>query len=129
MAVELVEAKYTIKDADGNPVKDAEGKPTYAEASANYDFGNSLADLIAKCGEEVTFSNAVANMRVSLQSRIRALHKANPDPAFIQSQVDQWIPGVVAAKVAVDPVQATLSQFANWPKEKQREFLKQLQGK
>ena len=68
-------------------------------------------------------------MRVSLQSRIRALHKANPDPAFIQSQVDQWIPGVVAAKVAVDPVQATLSQFANWPKEKQREFLKQLQGK
>ena len=31
MALELIEAKYTIKDAEGNPVKDAEGKPTYAE--------------------------------------------------------------------------------------------------
>ena len=129
MAMELIEARYGVKDDNGNVMKDEEGKPIYAEASANYDFGETLADLIAKCGEDVVRSNAIANMKVSLQSRIRALHKANPDQAAIQAQVDQWVPGVVAPKVTVDPMQAVLAQFGNWPKEKQKEFLKSLQGK
>lgn len=129
MALELISAKYAVKDAEGNPIKDAEGKNVYAEVSANYDFGDNLDAIIAKCGKEATFGDAVANQKVKFQSFLRSLHMKNPDPEFIQTEATKWVSGVTAPRVAVDPVQATLSQFASWPKEKQREFLKQLQGK
>lgn len=129
MAKETVSAKYAVKDAEGNIVKDAEGKTTYAICNAEYDFGENITELMKKAGEDAVFTNSVANMRVSLQSRIRSLHKAGLTPDAIQDQVNSWVPGVAAAKVAVDPIQNTISQFANWPKAKQQEFLKKLQGK
>jgi len=128
MSKELITARYTVKDAEGNVEKDAEGKAVYAECQAEFDFGDNLSDLTAKCGEDVVRTNAIANMKVSLQSRIRALHKAGLDQSTLQGQIDQWVPGVIAQKVAVDPIAATMSQFANWPKEKQQEFLAKLQG-
>ena len=128
MAKEVINAKYGVKDEKDVAILDAEGKPTYANISATYDFGDNLADLIAKCSEEVVRTNAIANIRVSLQSRIRSLHKQGMTPDAIQSNIDAYVPGVAAAKVAVDPIMATISQFANWDKAKQKEFLKKLQG-
>ena len=129
MAMELITAKYQIKDENGNPVLDSEGKATYAEVSANYDFGDKLEDLVKKCGEEAVHADAVSAQKVKFQSRLRALHAQNPDPAFIQAEADKWVSGVTAPRATVDPMQAVLAQFGNWPKEKQKEFLKSLQGK
>jgi len=128
MAKELITARYAVKDSEGQPVKDAEGKQTYAEISVKYDFGDNLADLIKKCGEDAVFTDAVSAQRVKLQARLRALHAQNPDPEFIQAEADKWVSGITAPRTAVDPTTAILSQFANWPKEKQKEFLKKLQG-
>lgn len=129
MAKETVSAKYAVKDVEGNNIKDAEGKTTYATCSAEYDFGENITELMKMAGEEAVFTNAVANMRIGLQTRIRSLHKTGLTPDAIQDQVNSWIPGVAAPKVVVDPIQNTISQFANWPKAKQQEFLKKLQGK
>lgn len=128
MATEVINAKYGVKGEDGKPVLNEEGKPKYVIINANYDFGDTLADLIEKCSDEVVRTNAISNMRVTLQSRIRSLHKQGMTPDAIQAEVDKWVPGVAASKVAVDPIAATLSQFANWPKDKQKAFLKKLQG-
>lgn len=129
MAVEIITARYKKVDEEGNAVMDDEGKVVYEEAQANYDFGDKLEDLSEKCGGEVVFSNAIANMKVTLQSRIRALHKAGLTLEAIQEQVTAWVPGMVSPKVAVDPIANTISQFSTWSPEKQKEFLKKLQGK
>lgn len=129
MAKEVITGRYKLVDENNEPIRDEEGKIKYAEGSAEFDFGETLADLISMHGEEAIRSDAIANMRVSIQGLIRSLHKQNPDPAFIQAGVTGWKSGVSAPRTKVDPTAAVLASFASWPKEKQREFLKQLQGK
>jgi hypothetical protein len=121
-------AKFLIKDAEGNVLKDDEGKNTYETASADYNFGADLNELIALCSDEVVRSNAIANITVTLQSRIRSLKKAGNSPDQIQAGVDKFVPGVAAPKVAVDPLVAAASLFSTMSDEKKKEFLKSLEG-
>lgn len=85
--------------------------------TVKYDFGDSLADLTALCstgktpeeGEKIVFSNAVQNLTVSLQSKIRAGIKAGKSSEEIQESVSAWVPGFVqrgksAAEKATDAI-------------------------
>ena len=121
-------AKFLVKDAEGKIMKDDEGKNVYESATADYDFGTDLDGLIALCNDEVVRSNAIANITVTIQSRIRALKKAGNSPDQIQAEIDKFVPGVAAPKVAVDPLVAAAALFSTMSDEKKSEFLKSLEG-
>ena len=121
----LVTARYNLKDENGNVIKDAEGKPKFVEISAKYDLEKAWNGV----SEEIRKSNFGANVTVTVQSRMRSLHKAGATPDAIQADLDAWLPGMVTKKIAVDPIQAAKQAFATWSPEKQKAFLKELQGK
>lgn len=119
----LIEARFQLKDAEGNVIMDEEGKPTWRSASAEYDFGDDLDASVELCGAETVHSNYVANATISLQSVIRAKLKAGLTPDQITTVVAGWKPGMVVEKTTIDPETAIKSAFSTWPVEKQREFL------
>jgi len=121
----LVSAKYKIKDENGNVKVDAEGKPVYAEVTARYDFDKAWENV----SEDIRKSNFDANVKVTVQSRMRSLHQQGVSPEAIQTDLDAYLPGMVTKRVAVDPIQAAKTAFASWSPEKQKAFLKELQGK
>lgn len=121
-----VEAKYQIKDENGNAVLDEEGKPTWAGAIVSYDFGDTLDDAIALCGREVVHSQYMANARVGLQAIVRAKVKAGLSQDQIQSAVNAWKPGMVVEKTTVDPLVAFSNAFKAGSPEKRAELLAML---
>ena len=123
MAVEIVEAKYQLKDENGNTILDDEGKPSYNTGQVNYDFGDNLDAAIALCGEEVVHSQYKANSKVALQSIIRAKLRAGSTPEQLQTLADSWKPGMVVEKTTVDPEAAIRTAFQGWSDEKKAEFL------
>ena len=126
MAKELVVAKMQLKDENGNAILDDEGKVTYNEASAEYDFGDNLDSAVELCGADTVYSNYRANSKVALQGVMRNLIKAGKTPDEIQSAVDGWKPGLVMEKVTVDPKAAFAAAFMNYPLEKKLEMLRNL---
>lgn len=126
MAKETVSARYQTKDENGNAVLDADGKAVWQETDVTFDFGDDLDQAIALCGAETVFSNYKANATVALQGVIRAKLKAGMTQDQIQALVNEWKPGTVLAKTAVDPEQAIKSAFSTWSPEKQAEFLRTL---
>lgn len=87
-----------VKARDGK-----EGK----EATIIVDLGDNLTDASTKFGEEVVFSNYLANAKISVQSGIRRYIKAGLDNDAIQAKFDTYKPGVTIDRV-VDPI-ATLA--------------------
>jgi len=126
MAKELVEARYQLKDENGNSILDEEGKATYAAVEVEYDFGDNLDQAVEACGEDVVFSNFKANAKVALQGIMRTKHKGALTPDQIQAVVDAWKPGMVSEKVTVDPATAIQNAFATWSDEKKATFLASL---
>ena len=126
MAKEVVEARYQLKDTEGNVIMDEEGKPSWRSATIEYDFGDDLDAAVALCGAETVHSNYKANSRVALQGVMRAQLKAGKTPDQITSALAAWKPGMVMEKTQIDPETAIKSAFATWSPEKQREFLANL---
>ena len=125
-ALETVEARYQQKDENNNSIMDSDGKPVWADASVEYDFGDDLDQAIAKCGAEAVFSNYCANARVALQGIVRAKLKQGMDNTAIQALVNEWKPGTVLAKTVINPEDAIKNAFATWSPEKKAAFLAQL---
>jgi hypothetical protein len=123
-----VESSYKMLDANKQPLLDDEGKPRYAKQSAKINWGGNLGGLVAKCNgdEDVVYSNAVANLTVVLQSKMRAAHKAGMTPEQIQQMVDSWVPGAVAPKIVADPIAAAKQAMAGWSDAQIKEFLADL---
>jgi len=126
MARETIEARFQMKDSDGNVMVDEEQKPLWKEASAQFDFGEDLNGAVDLCGEEAVFSNYKANAKVGLQSIIRAKAKAGLTADAIQAIVDGWKPGMVVEKTVVDPESAIANAWDTWPAEKRAAFLEKL---
>ncbi len=123
---ELVEARFQLKDENGNTLVDEDGKVTYNSTTIEYDFGDSLDDAIEKCGADVVFSQFKANSKVALQSIVRTKLKAGLNTEQIQALADAWKPGMVIEKVTIDPAQAIQAAFATWSDEKKQEFINSL---
>jgi hypothetical protein len=123
---EVVDARYQLKDENNNVILDDEGKPTYFELSAEYDFGDDLDDSVEKFGSEVVHSNFRANAKVGVQGLMRSWSKAGLAQEQIQARLDNHKIGVTGEKVVVDPATAIQNAFATWPDEKKAEFLASL---
>jgi len=111
-------------------------------------FGDSLTDLIdnivatgkadATKVEQIVYTNAIAAMKVTLQSAMRRWAVVKDaetgeeslvkDPATIQAKVDSWIPGVVerTKKSTEDKMR---DYYSGLDTDAQAEFLKSLQEK
>lgn len=126
MALETVKAKTQLKDAKGEVILDEEGKPTYREVEIQYDFGDNLDAAVDMCGEDVVFSNYVSAARINLQSIMRSKLSQGLDSDAIQTFCASWKPGMQLERQQVNPEQAVVNAFENWPEEKKMEFLKKL---
>lgn len=126
MAMEQLDARYQLKDENGNVLVDEEGKPTWAQASINYDFGDDLNQASEMFGTEVVFSLYRAQAKVAGQALIRAKLKSGLPTDQLQGVFDVWKPGMVMERVSVNPEDAVKAAFASWSPEKQAEFLAKL---
>jgi len=116
-----VREKEKVNDVATEPAKTDEGTIEVSaklgkaadgpSATVSYVFGGDLAAAEAKFGADVVLSNAVANMKVTLQSIIRRMLKAGNNAADIQKAVASWVPGVAIARAAVNPIEAIKAKF------------------
>ena len=112
MANQDVKAKVTM---EGGEVR---------EGILQYDFGDGLSDAIEKFGDEVVFTNAVAQMKIGLQARMRAYLAEGKDVASLAAM---WKPGVQLPK-SVDPVAAVKGAFATMSDEEKAALIAQIQA-
>ncbi|MFA5378310.1 MAG: hypothetical protein WC455_21330 [Dehalococcoidia bacterium] len=73
------------------------------EVAALVDLGDNLADATARFGEEVVFSNYQASVKITVQSRMRALKEKGKTDEEIQAELANFKPGVSAERT-VDPI-------------------------
>ncbi len=127
----------TSEGNDTKEVKNAAGEITTAaivtrKIESQYDFGDSLADAVAKFGEEVVFSAFVSSAKVDAQALIRRHLKSNV-PAVegvsserpytdseIEAKLAAWKPGIKAersAASATDKMEALLGKMTQAQKE------------
>ena len=126
MAIEQVTAKITLKDEENKPLKNEEGVTQYQEDTVDFDFGDDLNAAVELCGEEVVFSQYVSAAKVALQGVIRGKINAGLSHDDIQEAVSSWKPGMVMARVQVDPLEAVLAAAATWSPEKRQEYIDKL---
>lgn len=126
MAAEQLDARFQLKDEKGNVVTDEEGKPSWTQASINYDFGDDLTQASERFGVEVVFSLYKAQAKIAGQALIRSKLKAGLPVGQLQGVFDVWKPGMVMERTSINPEDAIKSAFASWSPEKQSEFLAQL---
>ena len=93
MAEESITARVSQIDDSGNKIIDEDGKTVMMEGSATYDFGSNLAGLLekAKGNEDAVFTNAVANLKVTIQSLMRTAIGAGATPEALQAKVTAFI--------------------------------------
>lgn len=88
-----------------NPGDGVSAEPVTVE----YDFGDNLADMTSKFGEDVIQSRARASLVIDLQSAIRRHINAGKSDDEITAAVAAWVPGVkAAAKSPADKLKALL---------------------
>ena len=98
------------------------------EAVVNYDLGDSLADAVAKFGEEVVFSGFKADATVAIQGRMRALLKKEQTQEQIAADLAGWKPGVKSAAIRGPvTVASVVDKFKAMSPEEQQAFLAALQ--
>lgn len=80
--------------------------------TVDYDFGETLADLSAKFGEDVVRSHAQRSFVVALQSFARSQLDQGKSPEEIQAAVSEWKPGQRAkGKTAAERVSELLGKM------------------
>ena len=110
MAMEDVVTKKTKKD----------GSVEY-QVTTKADF-DALHDAAAP---DVQKSNAVANIKVSYRSRVKALAKQGFEGVAMQTEMDKWLPGVAVARGQVDIEAAYMAKYrAMTPEERKAEINK-----
>lgn len=99
------------------------------KAVVSYDFGDNLADAVAKFGEEAVFSGFKADSVVACQGRMRALLKKDQTQEQVAADIASWKPGVKSAAIR-GPVttQTMVEKFKAMSAEDQQKFLAALRG-
>lgn len=100
-------------------------KEGYDEVTITFDFGKSLKELVAKFGEEVVFTNARANMKITLQGVIRRLIAAGKNQDEIATTLVDWKPGVQMERT-VDPLAVARKAMANMDDDQKQQFIQNL---
>lgn len=93
-------------------------------ASLNYDFGEDLNEMIDKFDENVIFTNARANMKITLQAAMRRRLEAGQP---VEDLATAWKPGVQMERI-VDPIAAAKAKYATMSDEEKAAFLEELRS-
>jgi hypothetical protein len=106
---------------------DVTAKKGEVSVTVPYDFGADLDDMANKFGKEVTFSNARAQMKISLQALIRRGIEAGEDEKAIQANAKAWIPGVQSERKS-DPISLITAKWGQLDPAAKAEMLKKLKA-
>lgn len=104
--------------------KDVNGEER--SAMITYDFGDTIAEMTDKFGEEVVKSNAIRNFKITAQAAIRRMLEAGKSQEEIQDAFSAWKPGVQLER-SVDVTGAFLTKWQNMTDEERQEMLKKMQ--
>lgn len=113
MAIESILTKKTKKDGT-----------VEFEVTTNADFDA----LYEKASNEIKKSNAIANIKVSYRSRVKALAKQGFKGSALEAEIGKWLPGVASARGAVDVEVAYMSKYRNMTPEEKKAEIKKLQA-
>jgi len=95
-----------------------------AEGTIPYNFGENLDEMVELFGDNVTFTNARANMKITLQAAMRRRLEAGQP---VEDLTDSWKPGVQMERI-VDPVAAAKAKYAKMNSEERAAFLEELRA-
>lgn len=98
------------------------------EATIVVDLGENLADATARFGEEVIFSNYLANAKIGVQSGIRRYLEGGLSQEEIQAKFDNYKPGVTMDRV-VDPIAVMAAKLQKMTPEEREAAFAQLREK
>lgn len=115
------------KVQDSGVIEVSAKKEGFEEVTITFDFGKNLDEMVEKFGAEVTFTNARANMKITLQSIIRRYLAAGKNESEIAALVADWKPGVQLERT-VDPVSVARKAMANMDDEAKQAFIQKLLG-
>lgn len=94
-------------------------------ATINVDFGNDLGESIDLFGDDVVYSNFVANAKITGQSAIRRMLETGSDQDAIAARMAEWKPGQKLERV-VDPVGNFKAKLASMGAEERAALLAEL---
>ena len=100
-------------------------KEGFDEVTIQFDFGKNLAEMTEKFGEDVVFTNARSNMKITLQGVIRRYMAAGKTADEIAGIVADWKPGMQMERT-VDPISAARKAMANMDEESKQAFIEKL---
>ena len=96
------------------------------KVTVNYDIPSSLADLVARFGEDQVAGAAEGAITISLQSFIRShIDKTQEE---VQNLVNGWLPGVRQAAVKQTPLEKASSALKAMSAEDRAALLAQLRA-
>ncbi len=115
--------KETIKVSTGK-IKGSNGKPV--SISIEYDFGDNLADAIAKYGEVAVFNlyKSAASIRVQNIARTALLNKKTPEEAV--KLTSSYVLGTSFSMGPRDPVRTAETAVSKMSPEEEKEFILKL---
>jgi hypothetical protein len=105
---------------------------TEEKITATYSFGNSLAEIVERFGEEIVYSNALVGMKTAFRNKLYSLtHNTEGEPAAKDGEaaialLDGWKPGVAGERKAKDPTMALAAVLAGMPEEQRAAEIKRL---
>lgn len=95
------------------------------EVTVTYDFGKNLAEMAEKFGDDVTFTNARANMKIMLQSVLRRLIESGKNQEEIAATAANWKPGVQMERT-VDPLSVARKAMSQMDEDAKQAFIEKL---
>lgn len=112
-------------NANSGVVEVSAKKEGFEEVTITYDFGKDLDEMVEKFGSEVTFTNARANMKITLQAAIRRFMQSGKTQDEIRELCSTWKPGVQFERT-VDPVSVARKAMASMSEEEKQAFIDRL---
>ena len=100
-----------------------DAKKDHKSASLFYNFGKDLDEMKSLFGEEVAFSQARAQMKIKLQSGMRAFIAANRDVGELATK---FVPGVALERVPADMGAASETYFTSLSDDEQDAMIARL---
>lgn len=100
-------------------------KEGYAEVTITFDFGKNLGELTGKFGDDVVFTNARANMKITLQGVMRRLLEAGKSQEEISEFCANWKPGMQMERT-VDPLAVARKAMAQMDDDAKQAFIEKL---